>query len=348
MLLRNPPIRRRGLLWLAVCSAASAVAQTCAADPIEEFYRNKRIDLVVGYTPGGLYDLYGRLIAQFMGDHIPGRPHIVPRNMPGGSSRNAAGYVAKVAPQDGTTLVVASQSLPLEQALGANLQFDMGKMNYIGNPYLDNNVIVTWETSGIKTLDDAKRRETTVGSTGDDPSSHYPKAANALLETRFKIVTGYPGGNDIDLAMERGEVGGRGSSSWATWKTTRASWLRDRKINVLVQIGLYKAPDLPDIPLLLDIAKDDQDRAVLRLLSAQTAVGKEIFTGPDVPPDRVRALRAAFDATMKDPAFLAQAQKQSFDISPVSGEALQTVVVDILSAPKPVTDRLAEILRRRQ
>jgi tripartite-type tricarboxylate transporter receptor subunit TctC len=340
-------VHLRAALWFAVCGLSCTLAQTGAADPID-FYRDKRIDLVIGYSSGGLYDVFGRLVAQFLGEHILGRPRIIVRNMPGGSSRTAAGFIAKIAPQDGTALAVASQSLPLEQALGAKLQFDMAKMNYIGNPYLDNNVIVTWETSGVTTLEDAQKRETTIGSTGDDPSSHYPKAANALLGTKFKVVTGYPGGNEIDLAMERGEVDGRGSSSWATWKSTRANWLRDKKINVLVQIGLRKASDLADVPLFVDLAKNDEDRAVLRLLSAQTAVGKEIFTGPDVPPDRVRVLRTAFEAAMKDPALLAQARKQGLEISPVSGEDLQRVVQDMLSMPKPVIDRLNDILGPRR
>lgn len=347
MTFRHLKIRRRlfaGIALPVLCGLASAAK----ADPVEDFYRDKRIDLVVGYTPGGLYDLYGRLVAEFMGEHIPGKPRIIPRNMPGASSRVAAGYIAKIAPKDGTVLAVASQSLALEQALGAAFQFDMAKMNYIGNPNADNNVIVTWETSGVKTLEQAMKQEVTIGSTGDDPSSHYPKATNMLLGTKFKIVFGYPGGNDIDLAMERGEVAGRGSSSWNTWKSSRANWLRDKKINVLVQIGLNKTADLPDIPLLLDNAKNDQDRAVLRLLSAQTTVGKQIFAGPDVPAERVKALRAAFDATMKDPAFLAQAKKQAFDISPVSGEELQKIVEDMLASPKPVTDGLNEILGQRK
>jgi tripartite-type tricarboxylate transporter receptor subunit TctC len=333
---------------LSIGLVACAVTPAAAADSVEEFYHGKTIDLIVGYSAGGLYDLYGRLVAQFMGNHIPGHPTIVPRNMPGGSSRVAAGYIANVAPKDGTALAVGSQSLALEQALGRKAQFDMAKMNYIGNPNADINVIVTWHTSGVKTLEDAMKREVTVGSTGDDPSSQYPKATNALLGTRFKIVTGYPGGNDIDLAMERGEVEGRGSSSWGSWKSSRASWLKEKKINVLVQIGLKKTRDLPDVPLLLDVAKNDQDRAVLRLLSSQTTIGKQIFAGPGVPAERVKALRAAFDATMKDPAFLAQAKKQSFDIDPVSGEDLQKIVDEMLASPKAVTDRLNEILGRKK
>ena len=327
-------------------AALSFAAPAIAADE-EAFYRGRNLEIVIGYTPGGLYDLYGRLVAQFMGDHMPGKPRVIPRNMPGGSGRTAAGWLVKVAPQDGTVMVVASQSLALEQALGSPLQFDMGKMRYIGNPSLDNNVIVTWHASGVKTLQDAMKTEIAMGSTGDDPSSQYPKAANALLGTKFKIVTGYPGGAEIDLAMERGEVGGRGSSAWNTWKSSRADWLRDKKINVLAQVGLEKSRDLPDVPLLLDAAKTDEEKAVLRLLSAQTAVGKQLFVGPDVPPDRVNVLRAAFDATVKDPAFLALAAKQGLDVTPASGVAIQKVVDDMLNMPKAVTGRLGEILGTR-
>jgi hypothetical protein len=325
---------------------AFVVSPSRAADD-DIFYRGKTIDLVIGYTAGGLYDLYARLVAQFMGEHIPGKPRIIPRNMPGGSSRTAAGFIAKVAAQDGTVMAMASQALALEQTLGASLQFDMGKMRYIGNPNLDNNVIVTWGASGVRTLEDAMKRETTVGSTGDDPSSQYPKAANALLGTKFKIVVGYPGGAEIDLAMERGEVQGRGSSVWNSWKSSRGDWLREKKINILVQIGLKKAPDL-DAPLLLDVAKSDQEREVLRLLSAQTFIGKQLFVGPDVPAQRVKTLRDAFDATMKDPQLLAQAAKQGLDIGPASGEELQKVVADMLVAPKAVSGRLVEILGPRQ
>ena len=264
-----------------------------------------------------------------MGDHIPGKPHIVARTMAGGGSRIAAGYIANVAPKDGTVLGTADQSLAVEQAMGdKTLQFDTTKFIYIGNPEADNNTTVTWCTSGVKTIEDATKREVTVGATGGSTSSQYPKAMNALLGTKFKIVVGYPGGNDIDLAMERGEVEGRGSNSWSSWKATHPDWLRDKKINILVQIGLAKAPDLPDVPLLMDLAKNDQDRAVLKLLSAPTTIGRPLFTTPDVPPERVKALRDAFDATMKDPAFLAQAKKQNFDLNPVSGEEMQKIVAE--------------------
>ena len=320
------------------------LATPAKADPVEDFYRGKNIDLIIGYTPGGGYDLFARLIAQFMGDHIPGKPRIIARTMAGGGSRTAAGYVANVAPKDGTVLATASQSLALEQALGDKQKFDMTKVLYIGNPEQENNTTVTWAASGIHTIEDATKREVTIGSTGDDPSSQYPKAMNALLGTQFKIIYGYPGGNDIDLAMERGEVEGRGSSTATEWKSTHADWLRDGKIDVLVQIGLSKASYLPNVPLLIDLAKNDQDRAVLKLLSASIALGRQLFTTPDVPPDRVKALRDAFDATMIDAAFIAQAKKQNFDLDPVSGADMQKIVADIIASPKPITERLNEIL----
>lgn len=329
----------------AIALGLAALGTPAKADAVEDFYKGKTIDMVIGYTPGGTYDLYARLVAQFLGDHIPGKPRIVPRNMPGGGSRTATGFVAKVAPKDGTVLATADQSLAVEQAMGdTSLQFDTRQLIYIGNPESDNNTTVTWYTTGVKTIEDATKQEVTMGATGGSTSSQYPKAMNALLGTKFKIVVGYPGGNDIDLAMERGEVGGRGSNSWASWKATHAEWLRDKKINILVQIGLAKAPDLPDVPLLMDLAKNDEDRAVLKLLSASGAIGRPIFTTPGVPPERVKALRDAFDATLKDPAFIAQAKKQNFDLNPVEGEEMQKIVADIVASPKPVTDKLNEII----
>jgi tripartite-type tricarboxylate transporter receptor subunit TctC len=334
----------RGIALAGLAAVVVASSGPVKADAIEDFYRGKNIDLVIGYTPGGGYDLFARLIAQFMGDHIPGKPHIVARTMAGAGSRTAVGYVANVAPRDGTVLATASQSLAVEQALGDKQKFDMTQLIYIGNPEQENNTTVTWGASGIRTVADATKREVTIGSTGDDPSSQYPRAMNALLGTKFKIIYGYPGGNDIDLAMERGEVEGRGSSTATEWKSTHADWLRDGKINILVQIGLTKASYLPDAPLLIDLAKNDEDRAVMKLLSASIALGRQLFTTPGVPADRVAALRAAFDATMKDPAFIAQAKKQNFDLDPVSGAAMQKIVADIVASPKPVTDRLNAIL----
>jgi tripartite-type tricarboxylate transporter receptor subunit TctC len=335
------PKKALGLATFLIAIMSSFQSQ---ADDVENFYRGKTIDLVIGFTPGGGYDLYARLVAQFMGDHIPGKPRIISRTMAGAGSRTAAGYLANIAPKDGTVMAIASQSLALEQALGSKQQFDMTKFLYVGNPVQENNASVTWSASGIGSIEDAKRREVTVGSTGDDPSSQYPKVMNALLGTKFRIIFGYQGGNDIDLAMERGEVDGRGSSAVTEWKSNHADWLQQKKINVLVQIGLTRAAFLPDVPLLVQLAQNDRDRAVLRLLSAPIALGRPIFTTPDVPSDRVQALRMAFIATMKDPAFLAAARQQNFDLSPVSGEDMQSIVGEITSSSPEVTGQLKAIL----
>jgi tripartite-type tricarboxylate transporter receptor subunit TctC len=265
--------------------------------------------------------------------------------MPGGGSRTAVAWIYTAAPRDGTILATADQSLSVEQAMGdKQLRVDTRELIYIGNPMADNNTTVTWYTSPVKTIDDAKRIEVPVGATGGSTSSQYPKAMNALLGTKFRIILGYPGGNDINLAMERGEVAGRGSNSWGAWKSTRPEWVRDKKINVLVQIGLRKASDLPDVPLMMDLARNDADRAVLKLLSASTTIGRPVFTTPGVPEERVAALRGAFDKMVKDPAFLEVAKKENLDIEPVAGEELQRIVADIVATPKPIADRLQEII----
>jgi tripartite-type tricarboxylate transporter receptor subunit TctC len=316
-----------------------------AEQSVEEFYRGKKIDLIIGYSSGGTYDLYARLVARHLGNHIPGKPLIVPRNMPGAGSRTAATWVANLAPRDGTVLATADQSLSVQQAAGdARITFDTTKFIYIGNPNVENNTTVAWHKSGVRTIEDAKRREVTVGATGGSTSSQYPKAMNALLGTRFKIILGYPGGNDINLAMERGEVDGRGSNSWASWKATRPQWLAEHKINILVQIGLKKASDLPGVPLLMELGGNAEDRALLRLLSASTQIGRPIFTTPGVPAGRVAALRAAFDATMRDPAFLDDAKKGNFELDAIPGEAMQRLVAEIVATPKEQGERLRKII----
>jgi tripartite-type tricarboxylate transporter receptor subunit TctC len=336
----RPPIASLGLISALLLGCPHASAQSAA-----EFYRDKTIELVIGYSPGGGYDAYARMLARHMGAHIPGKPRIVPRNMPGGGSRVATQYVYNIAPKNGTILATGDQSLALEQALGVgNIQFDTTQLHWIGNPNSDNNTLVTWHTSGIRTIEDAKARAVPIGATGADPSSQYPKVMNALLGTQFKVVLGYPGANEINLAMENGEVAGRGSNSWSSWKATKPDWLRDKKLNILVQMGLSKAPDLPDVPLLMDLAANREDAAVLKLLSEPVVVGRPIFTTPGVPPDRVQALRDAFDATINDPAFIDEARRLNLSINAVPGAKLQQLIAEIAGAPKSVTARLSDIL----
>ena len=328
---------------VALCAAGSGTAQ--GQQSVEDFYRGRKLDMVIGYSPGGTYDLYARLVARYLGHYLPGKPLIVPRNMPGAGSRTVVNWITHIAPKDGTVLATADQSLALQQAAGdKRIAFDTTKLVYIGNPNVENNTTAAWHTSGIKTIDDAKKREVTVGATGGSTSSQYPKAMNALLGTKFKIILGYPGGNDVNLALERGEVEVRGSNSWTSWKATRPDWIAEKKINILVQIGLAKAVDLPDVPLLMDLAANEGDRRLLRVLSASTNIGRPIFTTPDAPPERVAALRRAFDTMVRAPAFLEAAKRERFDIDPTTGEAMQKLVVEIVAIPQAQRERLAKII----
>lgn len=316
------------------------------ADPVAAFYKGKIITYHIGYPPGGGYDLYARIVGQHMTRHIPGNPKIVPKNMPGAGGRIVATYVYVRAPKDGTVLATADQSLALQQAFGdKTIKFDASKFDYIGNPNAGNNVLTVWHTKGVKNVEDAKKTPLVIGATGDNTSAQYAIVMNALLGTQFRVLAGYQGGADINLAMEKGEVDGRGSNNWVSWKSTKPDWIRDKKIVNLVQIGAKREPDLPDVPLLTELAKDDEDRKIMQLVSAPVAVGRPVFSTPNVPADRLKALRDAFDKTMKDPAFLAAAKKTGLDIDPVSGAELQKIVAGIVSTPPAVTAKLVKIVQ---
>ena len=336
---------RLSRVCLGVSFCAALIASAAQAAGVDEFYRGKTIDLVIGYSPGATYDLYARTVGRHLGTHIPGYPRVVPRNLPGAGSRIAVNFVYQVGPQDGTVIGTADQSLAVEQAMGdKKLTFDVNRLWWIGNPVVSNNTTVAWHTSGIRTVDDVKAREVSVGATGASTSSQYPMAMNALLGTKFKIILGYPGANDINLAMERGEVAAKGSDSWAAWKATRPEWLASKKINILVQIGLTPSPEMPGVPLLMDLGKTPEDRDVLKLLSSSVVIGRPLFAGPQVPADRVAALREAFEQTMRDPEFLADVAELKLDLSPVTGQQIQSLVAEIVSTPSSIASRLKDII----
>jgi tripartite-type tricarboxylate transporter receptor subunit TctC len=265
--------------------------------------------------------------------------------MPGVGGVKAANYLATIAPRDGTTLHLIMSNMMASEAIGAQgVQFDTRKFFWIGNTTSTPNVAVSWYKSGVTSIEQVKTRELIVGAPGGTSGVIYPTAMNGLLGTKFKIVTGYPGGNEVNLAMERGEIDGRGSNSWASWKSTRPDWVKERKIIVLVQIGLKRAADLADVPLLFELAGNDMDRQVLTFLSADTAIARALVTAPDTPPERVAALRRAFDATMRDPEFLAEADKALLDIVPMSGEDSQKIADSIVNTPPEVVARAKLLL----
>ena len=338
------PLALRVAAGLPLClSLALPAAQ---AQSVADFYRGKQITMGIPSSPGGDYDLRARMVSRFIGKHIPGNPTLVPKNMPAGVGLEAMNWLYNIAPRDGTAVEIAVATMVSNQAMGGQgVQFDAARFNWIGNTTDSPDVVTSWYTTGVETVADAQAKELVVGAPGTaTPSAYYPLMMNALLGTKFKIITGYPGGNDVNFAMERGEVGGRGSNSWASWKATKPDWLKDHKIFQLVQIGLKKSPDLPDVPLLMDLGKTDRDRAMLRFISAGTAFSRAFVTTQEVPADRLAALRAAFDATMKDPEFLAEADKINMDLSPSTGAEVQKIVADLIATPKDVVMATKAIL----
>jgi tripartite-type tricarboxylate transporter receptor subunit TctC len=344
---------RKGIFHGAAALVAATIAThaSAQADDVAGFYKGKRISVYIGSSPGGGYDTYSRLIIRHFGKYIPGKPEMLPRNMPGASSRRAAAYLYNVASKDGLSLGVVNQELPLAQALGEKMNFNTLKFEWIGSPDYDVRVVTTWHTSGVKTIEDAKRKSITMGATGPVSASGYPEMLNTLFGTKFRSVRGYKGGAAVNLAMERGEVHGRADNAWSSWQGDHADWIRDKKIHIIVQVGLERSPDLPDVPLLMDLAKDPDLREVLKLISTSGSMGHPVIAPPGVPKERVIALRRAFDATMKDAAFLKDAKAVGRPIRPVTGERLEKIAGDVLAAPQHIKDRaktLAPVKKRKK
>jgi tripartite-type tricarboxylate transporter receptor subunit TctC len=332
----------------AILIALTLITWTAAANPTraDGFFKDKQIKLVVGADAGGSYDTYARLISRFLPQNIPGEPQIVVQNMPGAASMIAADYVSNAEAQDGTVLLMALQTLVLNQLLrNKNVHFDAGRLQWLGNPAASVNVIVTWHTSPVRTLSDALLQPAAIGVPSAATSGGMELAlSNNVLGTKFQAITGYRGGRDIALAMERGEVVGRAGESWDGWKQERPDWVRDKLLNVIVQIGQTRAEDLTDVPLLKDATNDTSKRKILTLYSDAVALGRPIAAGPAVPPGRVAILREAFRRVMNDPRFRAEAHGLGVAIEPTYGEELQSLVTKILAAsPDAITAMIAAL-----
>jgi tripartite-type tricarboxylate transporter receptor subunit TctC len=313
-----------------------------------DFYRGKTIDLMIGYSVGGGYDVYARLIARHMGKHIPGNPVVTPKNMEGAGSLRLANWLYNVAAKDGHVFGTIGRGTGFDPLLGSKTaQFDGTKFNWIGSANDEVSVCVVWNGRGkAAKFDDLLTQELNVGGTGAAADTdQFPRIINGVLGTKMKIITGYPGGNDINLALERGEVDGRCGWSWSSVKSTRASWMSDKKITILMQLSLAKHPDLPDIPLIVDLAKNEEQRQILKLIFARQALGRPFVAPPGIPADRVAILRKAFMDTMADKEFLAEAEKAQLEITPIAGEAVQKLVTEVYQTPAAVAHKAAEILR---
>jgi tripartite-type tricarboxylate transporter receptor subunit TctC len=313
-----------------------ALAGAAHAESVEDFYRGKTVTVTIGYSAGGGYDLYARLLSRYLGKYIPGQPTVVPQNREGAGSLRNALYLYGAAPKDGTVLGTFSRGMAVAPLLN-DAQFDASKFTWIGSISTDVNVCVTWTTSPVKTFDDMLSKPFTMGGegVGSDPDSFALMFKN-VFGAKLKLVSGYPGTNDISLAMERGEVDGMCGISWSTMKTRHADWIDGKKINVLVQAALRKDPDLAAVPLVMDLAKTPEQTQILRMILASQEMARPFAAPPGIPEDRKRALIEAFDKTMKDREFLAEAEKMKADVNPVSAASIESLVNEVYKTPKDV------------
>ncbi len=329
---------RRWVSW-GLCLAASAMPAGAQAQSVADFYKGKTITVIVGYTAGGGYDLYARALARHMGRHLPGNPNFIIQNLTGAGSLNAANNIYNVAAKDGTVFGTFARGLPIEPLIGtARVQFEAAKFTWLGSGTNEISICATWHTSPIKTWQDALGRQFAVGGegAGSDPDTYSAFVRN-VFGVKLKLVTGYHGTSDIILAIERGEVDGRCGWSWSSIKSTRAAWIKEKKLNYLIHMSESKAPELPDVPLIADFANDRQ-KQILKLVTSRQIMGRPFAAPPGVPADRRQALRRAFDATLKDPAFLADADKLQLDVNPVTGEEIDRLIAELYTTPNDVVE----------
>lgn len=324
---------------------ALLAAQTAFAQPAEQFYKGKTVTIAIGFSAGGTYDLFGRLVARHIGKHIPGNPTVIAQNMPGAGSFVAANWLFSVAPKDGTAMAIVSQTIAMEEALkNKGARYKSAEFNWIGRATSNNEVQVFWHTSKGTTVEGAKTAEVPVASTGPgSPSETYPKLLNALIGTKYKIIRGYTGSTAGLLAMERGEVDGA-LTSWNTMKTTRKAQLDEKKAFIAVQYLTKRAPDLPDVPAIVEFATNEADKQLLAFAAASGDIGRAFIAPPGLSPERVKVLRESFDATMKDQELLAEIAKAQLDFEPAPASELERLVKVTLNTPPELVERMEKIL----
>jgi tripartite-type tricarboxylate transporter receptor subunit TctC len=336
------------LRWIVIggVGIAAFMSAPARASSVETFYKGRSISLFIGFSAGSGYDIYARLLARYIGRYIPGNPSVIPQNMPGGGSLKVANYMYSVAAKDGSAIATISRSLPVEPLL-SETPFDGRKFTWIGNIANNASLCATWHTTGIKTWQDVLTKPFALSTQGAGTDPHiFALILRNVFGAKVKIVSGYPGGSEMNLAMERGEVDGRCGWSWDSIKSTRPDWLRDKKINLLTVFALERGPEVPaDVPLAIDLATTDEQKEILRMHLAGQALGRPFLAPPGIPDDRKAALRAAFDATMKDPDFVADITKASLEVSPMGGAEIDRLLAEIYATPKDVIEKAKQAVR---
>ncbi len=299
------------------------------------------LSLVIGYPPGASYDIYARTFARHLGKHLPGNPTVVVQNMAGAGSLRAANYLYNTAPKDGSAIGIFSRGLAMQPLLDdEGIQYDAQKFNWIGSLTSEVSILMSWHTTPFKTIDDVRTREMVVAATGSGSDSIiFPYILNGVLGTKLKVIVGYPGNADMLLAMERGEADGNAGTSWSGLTAFKAEWIREKKINVMLQLAGRKHPDLGNVPLVMDLAKTASDKGVLEFIFARQQMAYPLVAPPGVPAERVQLLRQAFEAVMKDPEYRADAQKQGLEVDPARGVEIEALVRKIYASPPEVVAR---------
>src|SRR5688572_5204708 len=331
-----------------LCVAALlATAMPAAAQTPTEFFKGKTIELGISSTVGGGYDAHARILARHIGKYIPGHPSIVPRNLEGAGGLRLANMLANTAPRDGTSFGTIYRATAFEPLFGnMAAQFDATKFTWIGSASNEVSLCVSWHDSGVTSFDDMLKKELVVAHTGAGADAfQFTRVINGALGTRMKLVGGYRGGNEMLLAMERGEVGGRCGWSWSSVQATRREWIARKQVNLLVQLALHKHRDLPNVPLVIDLAETEEQRNSLKLVFARQQIAYPFLAPPEVPLDRIEILRAAFLKAMADPELLAEARKARLEIMPVPGDEVQRLIAELYATPAPVVRKVVDMLK---
>jgi tripartite-type tricarboxylate transporter receptor subunit TctC len=331
---------------LFISIATAVIAAAAVAPPAhaagEEFYKGRALQVIIGYSAGGGYDLYARILAHHIGRHIPGNPTVTAQNMPGAGSLKAANYLYSVAPRDGTVFGIIGRGMAMEPLIGlSDGKFDARKFTWLGSAGDQVSVCATWAGASVRSWNDALTTPFTVGAegSGSDPDIFAMLLKN-MFGVKLKLVTGYPGGNEISLALEQGEVDGRCGWSWSSIKLAKPDWIANKRLNFIVQMSLARSPELADVPFIMDHAADARQRDILKLVLSRQSMAWPFVAPPELPADRRQVLRTAFDETMRDPAFVTEAVKAQLDVNPARGADLEKAIDELYRVP-PDTIRAA-------
>jgi tripartite-type tricarboxylate transporter receptor subunit TctC len=334
------------VMALSYLAFAGQIGTAAAQD---EFFHGKTVKLLIGTGPGGGYDTYGRMVARYLGQHLPGNPTVVPENMPGASSLVLTNYLFNSAPQDGTAIGIVNQAMAIEQFLQSpNIHYDVNQFNWIGRVSSADEMAIVWHTVPVNSINDVFTRETLMGGTGPTSSTEFvPNLLNNLVGTKFRVVSGFNGTSEVALAMERGEVEGS-ATPLESLTSYRADWVREKKIKILVQYMRERDPEVADIPTMVELGKTDEARAILGLYASGADIGRSILAPPGLPAERVAMLRAAFDHMLEDPQFLANAKTLGIQLKPLTGERLQELILNISQFPSALIPKAQQARMKAQ